>query len=44
MIDDVETGYGWTLSGGLVAAFVVVSCGTSSSLLNTSSTSALGIF
>ena len=23
---DVETGYGWTLSAGLVAAFVVVSC------------------
>lgn len=26
MIEDVETGYGWTLSAGLVAAFVVVSC------------------
>lgn len=26
--EDVETGYGWTLSGGLVAAFVMVSCVT----------------
>lgn len=28
MTEDVETGYGWTLSGGLVAVFVVVSCVT----------------
>lgn len=25
VIEDVETGYGWTLSAGLVAAFVIVS-------------------